>query len=538
VAYNEYVMDVTELSGMGQFLAQTMYARPERHANREGQNGEPMIHVPRAGTKLLSAYQQLRAASENIEDHLLFQSAVKRFYKRNLTFTEYRKPKDTATELVIELTLGGYLENNTITESTVRRLDDMISREYDTYWEILKPDARLRRDVAEKWVSESLAIKTEQVFNDPSGLLAFASFAYRHFDTRIDVADFVPDTEKVDANDYPIILYIAVHKALLRSNDANIRTALHDMYAPWFRDISDLISFNIRYDRLSSLMTTARIAQTIDRNGAPLRILRETCYDSAAATVSAALADKQEMVSVFSSKIQKEYKELRNHIRKGIIKSVIFLLVTKAIVGILVEIPYDLYTVGTVATVPLVINLLFPPLFIVLSGLTLRTPSLENKHAIIGYLSGLLYQPAAVFPKLRPQRPFAKSRAFNLFFVLVFLAVTYFVAMGLAALGFNLVQGIIFFIFLSTASFLGYRLSLQVKEIEVVPSSEGFLNLLRDTFYAPFVFIGRRISYRFARLNLVGQIFDNIIELPLTTILRLLRQWTAFLRTKQDEINT
>jgi hypothetical protein len=99
------------------------------------------------------------------------------------------------------------------------------------------------------------------------------------------------------------------------------------------------------------------------------------------------------------------------------------------------------------------------------------------------------------------------------------------------------VQGLIFFIFLSTASFLSYRLSLQVKEIELVSSSEGFLSLLHDTFYAPFIFIGRRISYRFARLNIVAQIFDNVIELPLTTILRLLRQWTAFLRTKQDEIN-
>ena len=128
------------------------------------------------------------------------------------------------------------------------------------------------------------------------------------------------------------------------------------------------------------------------------------------------------------------------------------------------------------------------------------------------------------------------SRAFNLFYAVIFLAVFYFVARGLGMLGFNLLQGVIFFIFVSTASFLGYRLAFQVKEFELVPSSEGFFGVIRETFYAPFVVMGRRISSRFARLNIVAQVLDNVIELPLTTVLRLLRQWMAFLRNKQDEI--
>jgi hypothetical protein len=213
------------------------------------------------------------------------------------------------------------------------------------------------------------------------------------------------------------------------------------------------------------------------------------------------------------------------------------LLITKAVIGLLIEIPYDLYVVGAIALVPLAVNLLFPPLFIALSGATLRIPSNENKQAIIDNLAGLLYEPAAEPAKLKPPRRVAKSRIFNVLYLLIFVTVFYFVARGLALLGFNLLQGVIFFIFLSTASFLGYRLSLQIKELELVPTSEGIVGLLRDTFYAPFVVVGRRISYRFARLNIIAQILDNVIELPLTTVLRLLRQWTAFLRNKQDEIS-
>ena len=63
--------------------------------------------------------------------------------------------------------------------------------------------------------------------------------------------------------------------------------------------------------------------------------------------------------------------------------------------------------------------------------------------------------------------------------------------------------------------------------------------VVKDAFAADarFVVVGRRISYRFARLNIVAQILDNVIELPLTTVLRLLRQWTAFLRNKQDDLS-
>lgn len=532
-------MDASPLSDMGRLLEQSV-------KNAAGQGGptaaeaiEPTIHVPNVGTALLSAYEQLRVASENIDDHLLFQSAVKRFYKRNLLFATNKSPTDLAAELVIELTLAGYLKNNSVTHPTIRRLDDLIAREYASYWEMLKPDERLRHDVAQKWVLESLSVKTEQVFNSPAEILAFAAFAYQHFSKMIDVGNYLADDEKIDEADYPVVLYIAIHKSLLGSNDANVRNALYEMYAPTISDATGLIAFHIKYDRLAAAKTTSRVSQALNRNGAPLRILRTSCFNQFENFEQLELYNKMATQELFSRKIDVEYKTLRHKLTRGIIRSIAFLLITKALVGLLIEIPYDLYVEGEVAVVPLVINLLFPPLFIALTGLTLRIPSAENKRAIIDYLTGLLYEPRAELTKIRPPRKVATSRAraFNLLYLVIFLLMFYLVSRGLALLGFNLMQGIIFFVFLSTASFLGYRLALLVKEYELVPNSDGLLGLLRDTIYAPFVVVGRRISYRFARLNIVSQVLDNLIELPLTTLLRLLRQWTAFLRNKQDEIN-
>jgi hypothetical protein len=37
-------------------------------------------------------------------------------------------------------------------------------------------------------------------------------------------------------------------------------------------------------------------------------------------------------------------------------------------------------------------------------------------------------------------------------------------------------------------------------------------------------------------MNIIAQILDVVIELPLKTVMRLLRQWSTFLNNKKDEL--
>jgi hypothetical protein len=52
----------------------------------------------------------------------------------------------------------------------------------------------------------------------------------------------------------------------------------------------------------------------------------------------------------------------------------------------------------------------------------------------------------------------------------------------------------------------------------------------------PFIAVGQWISYRYSQVNIVAMALDILIELPLKTILRLVRQWTQFLNDKKDEL--
>jgi hypothetical protein len=117
-------------------------------------------------------------------------------------------------------------------------------------------------------------------------------------------------------------------------------------------------------------------------------------------------------------------------------------------------------------------------------------------------------------------------------FLLVFGVVVYI----LARLQFNFVQGTIFFIFFATANFLGFRLSRIVSELELVTAKSGLLATLRDFLYMPFILLGQWLSEKYKEVNIVALALDTIIELPLKTVLRLIRQWAEFINEKKDGI--
>lgn len=530
-------MEKNKLTGLGVLLKDALENIAAHDAYDVSVGKEPTFHAPDMGNGILFAYEQLRNVSENIENHLLLQSAISRFYKRNLSFGFKKESKELAEELVIELTQAEYLKNDTTSLSKIEKINGYIADYYAMYWKILKKDHSVRPDTVQKWIVQLLTVKTEQIFNNPIRILSFAAFAYAHFNELIDVRTFVVDGETVEPEDYPIVLYIAIHKALLKSNDANIRSGIMDLYGVSSTAIVHLVHINKKIDELNALKTTAKLSRFVSKNGAPLRILHSRFFKKQTDTAVGSISNESLTLNQIASQVTDDYKQVQDNVRRGVIKSIIFLLITKALIGLLIEIPYDLLIEGMIVVLPLIINLLFPPVFIALTALTFKMPTEANRHALIEYVRTMLYTSTKDKPQLTyTHQTTGRSYFFNTVYVIMFLAVFYLVARQLMLLEFNIVQGIIFFIFLSTASFLGYRLTVQIKELEIVSRSQGFIMLLRDFLYAPFIFVGQKISYRFARMNIIAQLLDIMIELPLKTVLRLMRQWTAFLNNKKDEL--
>jgi hypothetical protein len=476
------------------------------------------VHVSGAGRTLTFAYEQLRNAAEYTEEHLLLQRAIQRFYRRIFLSRDVAVIKRSGEELIIELTLAGYLQNESVTIETV----DQINKFADEYY---AAHLKYKND---SWTLNVLAVEAERLLNVDLKRDVFIQFSYDHFLSTIDQHKMFGG----QVSEFGIALFVAVHRALLKSDPATIRTALLHRYQQG-PDASAFAQTNKMIDAVLESPATDRIYRLVNRQGAALRMLWRLIDEHE--DVPRLLVSREQFLSAYEAQIQSEYSRINGRINKGIIKSVIFLIITKVLIGMSVEVPYDYIVSGSIVVLPLVINLLFPPIYMVLLRFTLRLPGASNAHALTDIIDHLLYgDEHSTAVSYRTGKGF--GLAFNVAYAVFFIAVFGGVALWLITLGFSLLHLLVFFVFLSTASFLGFRLSRQIRELEATESQQDGITMVRDFLYIPFVVVGRWMSEKYARVNIVAMMLDMVIELPLKTVLHLIRQWGAFIASKKDEL--
>lgn len=509
-----------------QLQARIKTAQSSRSVPRSG----TMLHVPGVGSRVSAAYEQLRIAAEYTEDHLLLERAIRRFLIRNLAFHYQRNLGEIGEELVIELTQAGYLKNGTVSVDITAEIRDYINRYMTAYGQLR--GQHIPTDTARGWILDLLSVGITDLLDPNPELGVFTYFAYEHY------LALLPQTELIvnplEASRYEISLYVAAHRALLKSDLATVRYDLVRLYGHDPDRLPEFIRFNIDVTDVFYSKLTQRLRRAVSKYGAPLRILQRMFEDNPG-TVDH-LTDRMSFLAMYEQQTYIEYRGVHERLNRGLIKSIIFLLITKGIVGFGIEVPYDLATVGSVDKLPLAVNLLFPPLYMATLRLGLRLPGIPNAQALQEYMDKTLYsEDLPLKPSLRSITK-SMSTGAKLLYAFVFLvpfAITVFV---LSLLHFTVVQMVIFFIFLSAASFLGFRLSQTIRELEILTQEVGFLAAMRDFFYLPFIVVGQWLSSKYAKANIVGLFLDIIIEMPLKTVLRLIRQWLRFLNDRHEQI--
>lgn len=483
-----------------------------------------------AGEALTAAYEQLRNAAENTEEHLLVQNAIRRFYKQLFVTRDEGLIRTSGNELAIELTYAGYVVNNSLSKDQLDNISKLASEHYKAY-EHLQQRHGINADISTGWVLDTLSAGIARSISLVQKDTAFISIAYEYFEklARKEYTD-----TSLDDDEYGAALFVAVHKALLKSNTAVIRTALLGRYEVTVNDEERYVAYNQRIDALLHSPVTDKFYYMADRQGAPLRIVRRMIEDKP--TFLQLLPRREAFLDAFEQQVNREYSSIMTRVNRAIVRSVIFLIITKFLVGIAIEVPYDIWVNGHVMWQPLLINLCFPPLYMVALRLTLNLPGYANTKALVDRVDTMFYGDGSMLMKKRSSPLNRYGSVFSALYVLLSLIVFGAVVWLLLMLGFELVHIAIFFVFVSAASFLGFRLSRLIRELEVVRSSSNGFTFLRDAIYLPFVVVGRWMSEKYAQVNVVALILDMMIELPLKTILRLVRQWGAFIDDRKDRI--
>lgn len=512
------------LTPEGEHLALSLERAKEPPAHSAGET----IHVPDVGGRLTFAYETLRNAAEYSEEHLLMRRAIERYLRRNTNWRGDLAP-ELGRDLVTELTQARYLPNDTISVRTGRQIFEVVQKWQQIFGQAQSTN-EVRQGQVSEWIEQLASVEVERLLIDERLADIFTDFAYGHYLRAIDQNQFGDYEERT----YQLSLYLAVHRALIKSD---IATARFYAIALQGQDpIKDFVSRNKLVDELFQFALTNQLTRLIHRNGAPMRVLREIVRNHP--NVSEILRSKRRLQSQVEAVSQEQYQQTRKRLNNGIIRSVAFIFLTKMLVGLGIEIPYDLIATGSIAVLPLVLNLVFPPLYMATLGLGIRRPNQHNTGVILDYIERIMY-PTDRPVEYKLKRSVGSSQTLAVFNVLYGL--TFILSFGvmiwvLKALQFNMVHGAIFFLFLSAVSFFGFRLTQSSKEYVMVAQKEGGASIATDFFMTPFIRAGQWLSDKYSRLNIVTLVLDIAIEMPLKTSLRILRQWMSFLRDKREEL--
>jgi hypothetical protein len=211
---------------------------------------------------------------------------------------------------------------------------------------------------------------------------------------------------------------------------------------------------------------------------------------------------------------------------------------TKMLIGIAIEIPYDLIVHGGLLWVPLILNLAFPPLYMASALFSIKRPSPSNTATILSYAERILYEGKRPLHYRFTQRHLNPQlrTAFNIVYGITFLIPFALLIWGLASLGFSFLHGLIFFTFLSGVSFFRFRLVQAARELDIIDRPQSLLTALGNFFHMPFVHLGHWLSDRYRQVNVITFLLDIAIELPLKTSLKILRQWVGFVSDKHEQL--
>ena len=225
---------------------------------------------------------------------------------------------------------------------------------------------------------------------------------------------------------------------------------------------------------------------------------------------------------------------------RAAIYSTISIFITKILLALAVEIPFDRYVTGLLDWQVIGLSVAIPPSLMFFLVLTIRPPRKENLEKVVLETMKIVYgtEKKDVY-RVKPikKRGVLFHALITLFYLITFLVSFGLIWWGLSKLNFGILSIIIFIIFLSLIAFAGNRIRERAKELLVEEEKGNFFTFVLDSFSLPFIKLGERLSGEWTKYNIVLIFIIAFFDFPFQFFTELLEQWRYFLKEKKDEIH-
>jgi hypothetical protein len=496
---------------------------------------ERKISVNPIVTKFASWYERLRNAMEFREDEVILRATIERILKRRLLLGG--NGKSTAEPLVKELLWARYLPNNEIGESKVHAVEESIDLHLALRLRVLD-EHRIPDSEINEWIYDLMSSNIQYILNPKRDKEIIANFMFQVLKDDVFIADDSQETK--DAQ-----VYMAVRKAYARDDLAFLRyhlftqyfgklsaRTLHSTVAHFPKGHKEVIK-QLKYPGKDKIYTYVK------RRTAAFFIFEDLLISNKE-DLSAVINNPEELERFVVEACETRYKSISVRVRTAVIRSVIFILLTKLAFAFVVEGTYERIVYGHIIWSSIIINTTVPPLLMIIVSLFIRTPGVDNSKRIHKYINELLFSENPqlgdrLTMTIKEDRSNVFHTVFNVLWLISFVLSFGGIIFVLTRLNFNFISQFIFIFFLAIVSFLAYRISL-LANVYRVGEKQGLGTFFTDFFFMPVIRVGRRLTQSISQVNIFLYLFDFLIEAPFKLLFAFFDQWFYFLHAKTEEL--
>lgn len=513
------------LSSLASMLIKTLDKKEDSYHGR-------MISVNPVVAKFATWFEKLRNVMEYREEEMMLRAAIERILRRMLLLGG--NAKTTAGPLVRELMWARYLTENEVPEAIVSRVEESIDLHLRLRLLVIQrhkiPDGELN-----DLMYELMSSDVSQILEPHHVKQVVSNFMFQVLRDDVVILD---DSEQTrDAQ-----VYIAIRKAFAKDDKAFLRYQILRLYFGKLTEQSVAAiaeNFMQGYQEMHRMLKyprKERIYSFIKKRTAAFLIL-EGILDSHKTGILDLISNLTLLERTIFNACEEKYNAVGSKVRRAIVRSVLFILLTKVMFAFAIEGTYELYVYGHYQWLTLLINMTVPPLLMLIVSFFFRSPGPENTVKIYNSIKILLFsEKPKLGETLSIKKQTARPRAaFTLLWFFAFFVSFGAIIYALRLLSFNFVSIGIFLFFLAIVSFLSYRISLTAN-LYRMGERQSFLTPFVDFFFMPVVRVGRELTANISKINILLFIMDFIIEAPFKLLFAFFEQWFVFLHAKREEL--
>lgn len=487
-------------------------------------------------------YERVRNAVEYREDHLILRAAIERILRRRFSLNP--DGHGEAENLLRELLWARYFDNGVLGAE-----DNVIIQNLINKYILLRRQIVVGRDselriFLDQFLMDLLTCEIEETLKPESAAIQsnLSFFIYQVLRNKIRIEGLKEDQK--DA-----YFLVAIEKVFGKSDRAYLRYRLFTTFYKTLEkhSVKELQILGSKlpsiFKKIDDMVGNPYVDNLVKftRKQLPPFLILFALIKAKPDELQQILTNRERLWNEIDQTCRNKYQQLGARIRSLAVRSFIYILLTKMIFAIILEVPVSMYFYGEINKNAIIINSIFPPILMIAILGFFKVPGDDNTKKIFLRIVDIIDEDktfetrVAFVPKKSTSKRPILIFGFTVFYSLTFLITLSLIYEFLSNLGFNLVSQSIFIFFVSVVSFFSYRIRQVTKELRL-EEKPSILSPIVDFFFMPMLSLGKFFSSGLSKLNFFIFIFDFIIEAPFKLIFEVVEEWISFVRKRKEEI--